>query len=623
MPHMNLFHLFRSRTTELILSILLVVASSGPFSSFRIIIFPGILIFCLRRKNTFSGLEKIFFAGLLSLAFWVVSFPMLKYIPISLTTYSTIIQIVTIITILYRGLTRDFLHLKISGVLLFTGILLASGPFVYFYFHLIGPVGNDMGIVSYTAAVIEIADAYPKSYEPLLPISHFGFAPVGFSALSAMISLFSSLPIHKSLLLLSLLSYPTYLVVLFLYLSNFFSHFKSLIVAYIVLLYGLHIRGYFPWGGNITIWSIIFLITGVWLYIRLLKHNQLSQLGIIIVSLFFAASYYTHQVQLFGFGYFVALYVLVTIFTTKNRTSFIKYLLLAAISTTIFLVPFFSSFTTPSKETIEFVRNYLREAPYYTMTSYFSGLLMSVPEFISTQVGVMIYFLWYAGMVVAVIQGSLSDRWHLVATAVLWILLANTKLWFLPLSIALYPERILALASVIYAYFIGKTLILINSKAVMIAGKQRFVFILLLLPWTPHFIRLQSYEYQSFYDTALQQSAVTKHDMTAFKWISQHTKPTDVIMNNEGDAGIWIPVYTKRTITNNDSSPHIFDELFAAENRLQPNYLYIGDKALHPNAIKHVARNYDKKPAYKLVFSSGNARLYKIIHSTLLKNGNY
>ena len=606
---MNFLNIFKLRTNEILIIACLCLLNYTPAAPLQILIFPGILLYTRRTDQLFTLFEKTLLAGFLSLAFWIVSFSFLKYIPLPLTTFIAIVQFCCFVYLITKGLAHKHQFFQRSEWTLFFGFLSIFLPYIFLYNDFHGPVGNDMGIISYTATVISSVNKYPTTYVPLLPIDHFGFAPIGFSVISAMITLLSTIPIYKALLLLSVLSYPIYWVALYLYLSNFYSRYKSFVITYIVFIAGQHIRGFFPWGGNITIWSITFLIVAIWLYIRL-KQQTYSPKYLPIVALLVAASFYTHQVALLGFVFFAFVYVLATVIRSSNRITACKQIGLLGLLVIAFLFPFLSSTNLPSPETIAFVKHYLQTAPYYTMSSDLGGLFTSVPIFISKEIGSYLMLFFIVGMGIALIHNKKNDLWHFVAVPIFWLIIANTKLWFLPFSFGLYPDRILGLFTVVYAYFIGRALPeFTNFQPLSTVSKALLsVFIVISVPFL---ISMHVSEYTRVRAAGKLHASVTDNDIAAFEWIIKNTKSSDVIANNEGDAGVWLPVYTSRMITRNDSSPHIFDELFLAQSMLRPAYAYVGDKVSYPEAMPYPAGYYDNTN-YSLVFSQGNAKVYKV-----------
>ena len=358
-------------------------------------------------------------------------------------------------------------------------------------------------------------------------------------------------------------------------------------------------------------WSITFLIAGIWLYIRLKLRARSLTTHLPIVAILFAASFYTHQVALLGFVYFAFVYVLTNIIRSPDRVQTFKQMGLLGTLVGIFLLPFLASTDLPSPDTIAFVKHYLQTAPYYTMSSDLAGLFISTPTFISKEIGSHLMLFWVVGMGVAILNTKSNDAWHFVAVPIFWLIIANTKLWFLPFSFGLYPDRILGLFSIVYAYFIGRALPeLTNFRP--LSGFSKILLPLFMVICIPFVISMHVSEYTTVRRAGRLHASVTDNDMAAFRWIIKNTNSSDVIANNEGDAGIWLPVYTGRMITRNDSSPHIFDELFLAQSMLRPAYAYIGDKISYPEAMPYPVEYYNKAN-YSLVFSQGNAKVYKIL----------
>ena len=105
---------------------------------------------------------------------------------------------------------------------------------------------------------------------------------------------------------------------------------------------------------------------------------------------------------------------------------------------------------------------------------------------------------------------------------------------------------------------------------------------------------------------------VTRSDMDAFRWMNTILNKQAVVMNNNGDAGIWIPAAVGMTITTPHIDPAYKKELDANLLKLKPDYIYIGSKAVYPVEIK--SQDLEKHPRrYRRVYSNGDAQIWKIL----------
>ena len=100
--------------------------------------------------------------------------------------------------------------------------------------------------------------------------------------------------------------------------------------------------------------------------------------------------------------------------------------------------------------------------------------------------------------------------------------------------------------------------------------------------------------------------------MDAFRWMNTVLNKQAVVMNNSGDAGIWIPAIVGMAITDPYNGSVIHEGPAKDISKLKPDYIYIGSKAVYPVDIKvqDLERYYWK---YRRVYSNGEAQVWKVL----------
>lgn len=191
---------------------------------------------------------------------------------------------------------------------------------------------------------------------------------------------------------------------------------------------------------------------------------------------------------------------------------------------------------------------------------------------------------------------------------------------FVSLSVESYRDfsrskSILALMAFIAA-FVTQPFLLFNT-AILIIPVAFVIAILIkkfmkkMARFSPVLVVIGILFYSTFYlyDSVLM-CPVIQADIDAFKWVDRTISEKAVFINNYGDAGLWIPAITGRSITNP------YGQLFPAYKpkvgKLKPNYIYIGAKVVYGIEFK---REYlESHPwKYKRVYSKGGAQVWKIL----------
>ena len=205
--------------------------------------------------------------------------------------------------------------------------------------------------------------------------------------------------------------------------------------------------------------------------------------------------------------------------------------------------------------------------------------------------------------------------WFYASLLVIFIIILNSRYWFLPLSPLLYPDRAISVAIIPISFFIGSLLHKFPIYPYSTRGQfLSYILIIILISIYPvekqTLLRKTIENYRWIYKESAQKVSVTQDDIKVLNWISENTKQDEIFDNNYGDAGIWIPAIAYRKTKVNHSVPADFDEL-SKMSSLKPTYAFVGRKIVYPPMTLY-SKVLGYNDRYELVYSSGNAKVYRV-----------
>jgi hypothetical protein len=187
-------------------------------------------------------------------------------------------------------------------------------------------------------------------------------------------------------------------------------------------------------------------------------------------------------------------------------------------------------------------------------------------------------------------------------------LIINSMYWLLPLSYAMYPERVALLLLVPCAVGIGA---LLNAVCRLLPRREIMLWVMAAVIL---FIAVRHNE-KLFHNAFLPNTLVSEADLKAIQWLAETTAPGTVVQNSYGDAGLWIPAIAFRPITDPHSNPFIFDEFQAALPSLQASYVYVGKKK--PLGAPIAREEFESQPdMYRKVYDQEGVTIYEIVTPT-------
>lgn len=595
----------------------------GILASLAILLCPGIVLFF--SPNIFGrkyGIETLPFCIALSCVWWIISFWWLSIIPLTLQHLIRITLIGTLFTCLYliakktKAKRKKINHSQVYGNVLLTAFYVALAvPYVLLATVQLAPTGQDMSMHTYLAQIIRMANGFPTTMRPIVPLHQFGYYPFGFSTIVATLTAVNNLPIYTNALGVVVLTYWLFASSVFTLLRKHYPLYISMLTTAIVC-WGNSIPNNIVWWGAIpTVLSLAFII-----YAIAAVPTKFSPFTLYISMMFLFAALLTHYMLPAALVYlsiplaFVSVPFLRANLHVKGAIPY-TYVFTICVSVLPFLWHFRRYSFSISSSTMAYVAR-LQFADLNAPHSATLGqILHATGQFILTNISsVSLIFYGLSLLVMLFLNRPLLTK-HLIIVTTLMLLLVNSRYWLLPMSFLLYPDRIIVLAVIPLAlglsYGFSEGLRRLYAYGVIKNTRNYAVFhIGCLCVIAYFFLPVMANTYHWFYRSSYE-SIVTKDDLAAFSWLRTHTSSSDVIQNNYYDAGIWIPAIAGRTITQYHSNPIDMDTLLKQTPRA--SYAYIGAKSLLGQTPDHVQTlMHDTLNSYTLVFKRGNAKIYRV-----------
>ncbi len=573
---------------------------------------PGILIiFCQAATRVPLTCLLLFVMGT-SLSFWIASFWVLKFLPLSLTHLYLLTAILTASLLIYYLLflkqNVSIVYKRHDAVLLviFSYILILRLLPLY---DCIAPSGADMSMHSYITALIVKHNGIPNNYYPILGIQEFSSFPVGFHTISALIALVGDMQAYKGAFIMSCLTYFFLTAFLFTFLRAVLPWDIAILSSVAFTFFTENPQGFIGWGGNPTIFALAFLL---FFLSTIDKINTDTKLFILLSSLALAAIFLTHSIIFVQSFYIVGFSQLVYfLFNKTHRTShWFKYGIMGALFVAIIL-PYLShfNFSIATEHTQTWIKNWVRNSGHVWQGNL-NNFVWTIPAYIVNYIfGKSVFwyslFACFAGLCILFRQNQKLCIQHIAFFAACVLLILNAKYWLLPLSYAVYPERVATMAviplSVLFAYAIDRGMKSIKQKHLHAAIK---IFLILAA------LRLSHETNQLiFIDRIKTFSPLTKEDVKAFMWLDEHAKENDIIRNNYGDAGLWIPAVIFRGVTHPHVNVVYLDKMKSLGS---PKYVYIGSKCVYPESCQLNNDLYKDNEKYKLVYHYNKVYIYQL-----------
>lgn len=573
---------------------------------------PGILIIFCQAATQLPATCLLFNITGISLSFWIASFWILKFIPLSLTNLYFITAILTTLSVIYFLLIpkqKAGIVFKRSDAILisiFSYILILR---LFPLFDCIAPSGADMSMHSYITALIVKQNGIPNSYYPVLGIQEFSSFPVGFHTMSALISLLGDIPAYRGAFIMSCMTYFFLTALLFTFIQTFLPWDIAILSSVAFTFFTENPQGFIGWGGNPTILALVFLLFFMSIIERIETNEKLN---IILSSLALAAIFLTHSIIFVQSFYIVGFSLSVYLLLNKAhlKLHWVKYVMICLLFLAIILPYLYDfNFSIATQNTQAWIKNWVRNSGHVWQGTL-KNALWTIPAYMTNYVFGNSVF-WYSllvcivGLIILIKQNPKRCVHHLVFLIACVLLILNAKYWVLPFSYAIYPERVALMTviplSILFGYAIGESLKFIKNKHLNNTIKIFLVLAALLLSHETNKLL--------FIDRIKAFSPLTNEDVEAFMWLDKTAKKNDIIQNNYGDAGLWIPAVIFRGITHPHVNVVYLDKL---KSLGKPKFVYVGSKCVYPESCQLNKSALKDNNKYKLVYNSNGVYIYQL-----------
>ncbi len=509
--------------------------------------------------------------------------------------------------------------------------------------------GGDMSEHATLSEEIVLADGFPRTQEPLLPIPRFGQVPPGFHALSALVTLWSGAPTYRSTIYILCLAAAAMAFALYALLRMLaFSPAASAAGSLIALGLARNPQFFLQWGGAPSILAAAIGILVLRDLVALARGpsdpGRAVRVGILAAGVLLVHP--LPAVGLLWIGLPLAAQWALASQTRGRWRDLARDGAVAALAALLCALPFLVLFARPpSAAAVAWAHDwFLAETrPAATLARRFAPWLGSRgpaiwPFFLVSYLGALPTVLMAGGLAAAWLGARAgAGRVALLVLALEAFLFAGALGEFLPGWPALYPTR----TGLWLVIPLGVAL----AELASLAGRwPRSALRLAAVCWGLAFLvegwRLSANRFgTAFYGQARDGrtsiaalltheamggafwittfcsdvAAVTPEDLPALAWARTHTPPDAVFANNPGDGGALLPAAAHRKITE----PHyywFFDrpdvEAWRASARI--GYVFVGSQPAPAWERRWTAEDLDHDPRVLLAYRSGRARVYRV-----------
>lgn len=632
-----------------------MIEVAGILVTLLVLALPGAAL--VRRQEWERGepIELAAVAFAVSAAFWATAFWGLKLAPLSLRPAALTVLVAALLRLVLR---RDGPRLSAAAWRRESGAALAGSLFVAgvlalrftFAFTRLGFSGGDMTAHAALSEMIVLADGFPPSQEPLLPVSHFGKTAPGFHAIAALVSLLSGAPTFRSTIFVLCVAAAALTFSLDALLRCLgIGRFPAAAGAGAALLLARNPQFFVQWGGAP---ALLAAAVALLLLRDALRLSERCDAGLLArTGLLAAGTVLLHPLPAISFIYvFAALSALRVVSRRDNPWRLAVNGSVVSGVAVLLALPFLASarlsvpgnlalwahgwFREETRQALVLERRVLPGAGRETTAATW-------PFFLAVYLGALPAALLVAGLV---------KRWWrqrgeatTAATTVLgvcFLLFAGALGEFLPLWPALYPTR----TAVWLAIPLGAGVAALVGGGVAAGRLARAAAIFVALDLVAAFAlegwQLRRLEFgTAFYEEAKagrtsvlrmaahelaggafwiatfsrDNSALAPDDLAAFAWIRRHTPPEAVFANNPGDGGGLVPAAAHRKVFD----PHFYwffdePEMAAWRAKTPVDYVYVGARPSPAWPRRWRAEALERDPGVEEAFRSGAARIFRI-----------
>lgn len=500
------------------------------------------------------------------------------------------------------------------------------------------PSVGDLTMHAYMAELIALHGGMPPSHEPLLPISSFGQNSPGLHALAAIVTRLTGMPTYQTVLLAGAFGLALIGLGLDRALRALWPGAPRLARALAALSVPLLARNpqlYVTWGGVPTLLAdalVIYVLAEAIELVREPEGLRAARAGLVA-----GGTVLVHMLPALAGIWVIGALVLLALWRRYRASEAglgrVALRGLLALGVALAAVAPFVRLTAlrPDSRIVEWARGWIRtelghaavlDRPLLGWTGLVGDVrwLLQLPLYWVVFVGVLLTLLVGGWAALRLFRGRPSHLVDaLVVLGVLGVLHAASIYEFLPYWMGLYPSRIhvfLLVPAGLAALEGWDWLLRRRGRLVALA----VVCLLSLAVELPRMGPLGDDDHgggvlgaclRTYCDRV--NARVTEDDLRAMRWLREHTAPDAVVANNPADGGHLIPAVAHRKITD----PHYQffwyrHEMEAWRARTRPRYVFVGARPSPGYPVRYRAAELDRDPRARLVFRSGEARIYEL-----------
>ena len=424
--------------------------------------------------------------------------------------------------------------------------------------------GADMSLHSLSALLLVWRDGIPRTYEPLLPIHAFGAYTPGLHSLAADVALLSGLAPYRAAFLVSAAAHGLLAVAAYAALSRFVAPSVAALAAVLGLGMARAPQSFFGWGANPSVLALALVVAAAALLARGTGRSPAVAAG-----LFLGAAVVTHAMIV---ACAVALAPLVigsvALAPSAERARRRDRFAIAGLVAVLAALPFLAQLDfTLSPGERAWLADHLRTRyaldwqRRYTDAYPLAVLRYVVATLNDAFLAASLVGLWLAH------RARERGRAALALTLVLLVGLAGTARWGGLGPAIVFPERPMAVLAVVLCAglaFLVRALmrapgVLPRAALVVLAG-------------------IAAERAHRYYWGGAANVMVGRDDLEAMGWIRAHTRPLDLVCNDYGTAGLWVPALAGRAISAPHLPPFYFDEWRAGSRGRRCAFTYVSSR---------------------------------------------
>ena len=425
--------------------------------------------------------------------------------------------------------------------------------------------GADMSLHSLSALLLVWHDGIPRTYEPLLPIHAFGAYTPGLHGLAADVTLLSGLPAYRAAFLVSAAAHGLLTIAAYWALSRVFDRPVAALAAVIGLGMARVPQSFFGWGANPSVLALALVTAAAALLARGRGRSPAVAAG-----LFLGASVVTHT--MIAACAVAAAPLMVGLFAATSAGERVRLrdrFVVAGVVAVLAALPFLAQldFTLSSGERA-WLAEHLRE--HYAQDwqhRYARAYPLAALHYVVGSLNDAFLIVSVLGLVLAW-RARARGAAAVALTAVLLVGLAATARWGGLGPLVVFPERPLAVLAVLLCAGLA---FLVRELAR--APRLLRVAALVVLAGTA------AERTHRYYWGGAANVMVGGDDLAAMRWIAANSRPLDVVCNDYGSAGLWVPALAGRSISSPHLPPFYFDEFREGSRGRRCAYTYVSSRA--------------------------------------------